>query len=107
MYELANKEIIELGWNDTQYFGYYWDTKFDTPTLVVKLRRPNSQVQELICDWATNLEIKIDYLNCVNELLTINVYFSQLPKSGYCVNIDLGINGYIKYNCNNLGLRNV
>jgi hypothetical protein len=103
--ELTIKEVRGLSWCDTRYFGYYWDTKFKNPTLVVKIIRANCEAQELVCDWSTNLKVEIDYLNHVNALLTLDVSFTQSPKSVYCVYIDFGVNGFIKFNCNNLSLR--
>ena len=103
--ELTGKEVIDIGWTDTRYFGYYWDTQFNNPTLVIKVIKPNSQAQELVCDWATDLKVEIDYLNHVNDILAIDVNCALISNSTYSVNFDLGSNGYIKFNCNDLKLR--
>ena len=61
MNELTEAQIAELGWCDASFYGYYWDSDFADPTLVVRIAPANSPALELVCHWATSLELTLDY----------------------------------------------
>ena len=60
MHELTVLEVSALQWGDANYFGYYWDSQFVNPTLVLRIEAANSSVQELVCTWATHLQLSLN-----------------------------------------------
>lgn len=107
MHELTEAEVAGLRWGDADFFGYYWDCQFTDPTLVLRIAPANSPAQELICIWATNLKLNLDYANHVNSLLIWEVNFKSLPDARWEVFFDFASHGSIGFESNRLAIRPV
>ena len=83
MHELTEVQVAELRWGDANFFGYFWDSQFANPTLVIRVAPANAPTQELVCNWATNLKLDIDYKSSVNTLLTWDVAFKGSSRAGW------------------------
>ncbi len=105
MLELSETQVNELRWGDANYFGYYWDPQFKDPTLIIRIAPANSSVQELVCNWATNLKVNLDYKKHVNPLLTWEVTFEGLPNKRWKVVFDFTDHGSIEFESNELAVR--
>ena len=107
MHELTETEVNALRWSDANYFGYYWDSQFVDPTLVLRIEAANSPIRELVCNWATCLKLSLEYKNHVNALLTWKVSFESLPEERWKVFLGFTSHGSIEFECNGLALREV
>lgn len=112
MHELTATELSKLHWCDAHFFGYYWDSGFTDPTLIIRVEPANSHLQELVCNWATELDVKVDSKNVrgtkyVGPLLTREVIFKRLPDSRWDVGFDLASHGSVEFECNKMTLRPV
>ena len=107
MHELTVLEVSALQWGDANYFGYYWDSQFVDPTLVLRIEAANSPVQELVCSWATHLQLSLNYKRHVNSLVTWGVRFEVLPGARWKVLFDFASHGSIEFECNGLAVREV
>ena len=105
MNNLTNDQVRELKWEDADFSGYYWDSHFSKPTLVILIKPADSSLQELVCNWATKLKLQIDYKNNVGSLLTWEVVFKSLPNSTWKVCFDFLGHGLIEFECNKLSIR--
>jgi hypothetical protein len=73
MRKLDDAELENLSWCDANYYGHFWDHSCPEPTLILRVEPANEPVQELICLWATELSLDIQYGSRVGPLLTTEV----------------------------------
>jgi hypothetical protein len=105
MLELPEAQVTNLKWGDANFFGYYWDSQFTEPTLIIRIAPANSPTQELVCNWATKLKLNLDYKDHVNPLLTWEVSFKSLPNQRWKVFFDFCDHGSIEFESNRLAIR--
>ncbi|GAB2529015.1 hypothetical protein [Microbulbifer agarilyticus] len=105
MRELTEGEVTELQWGDAEFTGYYWDSELKDPALVVRVKPSKSTLQELICFWATNLNLNLNYLDQVGSLRTWAVAFEILPEGRWRVLFDFAGQGSVEFECNSLAIR--
>ena len=99
MHELTSKELVELNWGDAQFYGFHWVEESKEPTLVIHIQPCNSAVTELVCPWATELNVQLNYniKNQVGPLLTLEVKFIKKDSELWEIYIDLAGNGYVTF----------
>ena len=99
MHELTSKELVELEWGDAQFYGFHWVEGSKEPTLVIHIQPCNSSVMELVCPWATELSVQLNYniKNQVGPLLTLEVKFEQKGGELWEIYIDLAGHGYVSF----------
>ena len=106
--ELSDEEILDLKWSDLTLYGFYWEKKPDKPVLIIRIEPPNSHLQELVCDWAANLQSVMKYKkNQGGPLLAWEVVFSKQADNRWKVVFECLSDGYIDFDCNSLGVRDV
>ncbi|MCR9098148.1 MAG: hypothetical protein NXI30_28340 [bacterium] len=105
MNALTDAEVEQLFWSDADFLGYYWDDRFDDPTLVVRVTPANAETVELVCHWTMGLKLDVDYKTSVNGLLTWQVEFEPMPERRWRVVFDLASHGSVEFECLGLSLR--
>ena len=104
--ELSDAEILGLKWSDLTCYGLYWENNSEKPILIIRIQPQNAPLQELVCDWAANLKSVMKFRNNHGgPLMTWEVVFSKQADDRWKVVFEFLDDGYIDFDCNSLGLR--
>lgn len=97
-----------LDWSDAQFYGFSWIN--DGKDLELFLNHASKPISGLVCNWAHNLVIDLDWSNNFpspqretikvgGPLLIQSIHFEYLNDFQYLVTIVFGAQGEIKFSC--------